>query len=262
MVTTLTDNLCRACGGSTGDDVATHEAKADPHPAYLLETDAAATYATAAAITAAVSAHSAASDPHPTYLTQAEADALYSGSGDGAAAVAAHVAAADPHPDYALESFAEDRTGWASYTDTALTSGAPLTLVASTPTDLPNNAGTTVETQLPSDVTEFFETVGSTIVFGSTTALLELQVELLVLPTTTAQWLDVWLEDGAGTEIARQTFSLVKGAVEHAVVWRAAVPGSANLVANGGTVRVESGDTPGLYDVRLLVARGHVTRTT
>lgn len=283
MTSSLT--VCQDCGGSTGETVADHEAKVDPHSQYLTETEANALYAAVAAITAAIDAHEAdAANPHSAagYLTSS-ALASYATSASVTAAIAAHAGTADAHPGYALDAevtaaiaahtastdnatdeFAEDRTGWAHYQDDTVTSGAPLTLAASTPTSLPNAADTVTDGELPSDITELYETTGSTIVVDAATDLLDVQIELVCDPTTTGQWLDVWIDDnaGAGNQLGRQTFSLIKGAVPHSIVYRLQLRGSAALVTNGGTVRVESADTPDLYDIRYLISRQHKTRTT
>lgn len=264
MGTTLTDNFCRSCGGSTGETVADHEAKADPHSQYLTQAEGDALYESSGGGSSAVAAHEAdTGDPHSAagYLKSADLSS-YATTAYVDGEISTHEGAADPHPNYALEAFTEDRTGWGHYLDTAVTSGAPLTLVASTPTDLPNAANTKIEGELPDDVTEFYETTGSTIVVGSIPDLLEVQVELTVEPTVVDQWLDVWIEDGAATVLGRQTFSLVKGAVAHSIVYRFALKGTTNLVANGGKVRVESADTPDIYDISYLISRKHKTRTT
>jgi hypothetical protein len=265
MVSTLTDNRCRACGGSTAADISTHEATPDPHPGYLLEVDAAATYATAAAIATAVSDHEALANPHPVYLTQAEGDAAYEPLGGGGASVAAHVAdAGDPHAaaGYTKTTFVEDRTGWGYYQNDTETSGAPLVLVAATPADLPNPADTTNENELPSDRTDFYETTGDTVTFGSVDELVEIEVQLTVEAVAATDWLDIWLEESGGTEHGRTTFALPKGTTPQTLVHRFAVAASALLVANGGTVRVESNDAVSVYDIRYLISRSHFTRTT
>lgn len=289
MATTLTDNFCRACGGSTGETVADHELKADPHPQYLTQTEGDALYADAAEIAAAVTAHEAdAGDPHAAagYLTAADVGSFateayadnavathaaapdphpnYALDSEVTTAISNHAAAADPHPNYALEAFTEDRTGWAHYQDDTVTAGSPTTLVASTPTSLPNAADTVTDGELPDGITEFYETTGSTIVVDAATDLLDVQIELVCDPTVTGQWLDIWIDDngGAGNAIGRQTFSLIKGATPHSIIYRLQLRGSAALVTNGGTVRVESGDTPDLYDIRYLISRQHLTRTT
>lgn len=53
------------------DAVRTHEGKADPHPQYTTDAEAAVIAA------AAVDDHEALVDPHPQYLTEAEGDARY-----------------------------------------------------------------------------------------------------------------------------------------------------------------------------------------
>ncbi|WP_295985255.1 hypothetical protein [uncultured Variovorax sp.] len=60
---------------SIGDALATHEAKADPHPQYATHAD--------------LTAHTADANPHPQYATDAD--------------LAAHVAAPNPHPQYATD---------------------------------------------------------------------------------------------------------------------------------------------------------------
>lgn len=47
-------------------------------------------------------------------------------------------------------------TGWASYNDDEYTSGSPFAVSATTDTIIPNNAATTVKTQKPIDVDEFY----------------------------------------------------------------------------------------------------------
>jgi phage-related tail fiber protein len=86
-----------AAEGATqlGAGVADHEAKADPHPQYMTaletglvlidhknESDPHPQYMTPAETTAAIGAHTAAPDPHPQYLTPAEADAKYAALGN------------------------------------------------------------------------------------------------------------------------------------------------------------------------------------
>ncbi|NVM80051.1 phage-related tail fiber protein [Duganella sp. SG902] len=107
------------------DQIAAHEAKADPHPQYLTKAEGDSAYDAAGAAAAAVAtagnglaAHLAAPDPHPQYLTKAEGDAAYDAAGAAAAALAgagdglaAHVAAANPHAQYQTK--AEATNAWA-----------------------------------------------------------------------------------------------------------------------------------------------------
>lgn len=78
-----------ATAQTVAQQIAAHEAKADPHPIYLTRAEADSFYdsiglaADAIATDAArLSTHVAAPDPHPQYLTQPEADALYAKLGN------------------------------------------------------------------------------------------------------------------------------------------------------------------------------------
>ncbi|MEG3913573.1 hypothetical protein QT979_08565, partial [Microcoleus sp. w2-18bC1] len=73
--------------------ITAHTSAADPHPAYLTQTEGDARYrqssvaltdsdipaaiARDSEVTAAITAHTSAADPHPAYLTQTEGDARY-----------------------------------------------------------------------------------------------------------------------------------------------------------------------------------------
>jgi hypothetical protein len=49
-------------------------------------------------------------------------------------------------------------TGWGVYNDTTYTTGSPFTVTAGAPKQaLPNNAGSKIETQLPTDVATFYD---------------------------------------------------------------------------------------------------------
>lgn len=260
MASTLIDGVCRGCGGSTGTTVDDHEAKADPHPQYLTQTEGDALYAGGGDAAAAVAAHVALGDPHAQYLLETAAAATYATPGDITTAVSAHEAAGDPHPDYATETFTEDRTGWAYYQDDTVTSGSPLTLVAATPTNLPNAADTLNESELPSDATELYD--GTVVTFRTLGELLEVQVEVTVEAVAATDWLDIWLEDSGANRFAQHVMALPKGTTAQRLTHRFAVQANAALVASGGTVRVESNDAVDLYDIRYRISRGHQFRTT
>lgn len=73
-------------------------------------------YVTAAYVLQQIAAHEAKADPHPQYLTKAEADAFYDSIGlaadaiqQDAARLSAHVAAADPHTQYLTKTEADAR---------------------------------------------------------------------------------------------------------------------------------------------------------
>ncbi|MDN4056342.1 phage tail protein [Massilia sp. YIM B02763] len=70
------------------DQIAAHEAKADPHPQYMTSDEA------TSMLGDALAAHLRAQDPHSQYWTGDEGQAAVDG------AMATHLAAADPHPQY------------------------------------------------------------------------------------------------------------------------------------------------------------------
>ena len=76
-----------------------------------------------------------------------------------------------------------DATGWGEYIDTTYTSGSPFQIVADTKVTLPNNAGTTRETEKPSDVTTFYDSANSKIT-GRAGDGLAFTIEFTCVPTT------------------------------------------------------------------------------
>jgi len=88
------NEIVDALNSSTSETLAEHEAAADPHPQYLLQTEG------ETIANAAVAAHNAVGDPHPQYLTPAEGNAAYDALGAAASAVSTHEGLTDPHPGY------------------------------------------------------------------------------------------------------------------------------------------------------------------
>ena len=96
--------------GDTLSPVSDHEAAADPHLGYALESalgTAAASNVEDFEPAGAVSTHEAALDPHPVYALESAlgtAAAQNVEAFEASGTVSSHEAAADPHPSYALES--------------------------------------------------------------------------------------------------------------------------------------------------------------
>ena len=159
-----------------------------------------------------------------------------------------------------LDVGANGAPGWASYNDTQYTSGSPLVLAANTDTPLPNNAGSVVNSQLPSDITSFWD--GSTIT-GRNGDNLDVQIYFKAESTVANQWLDVWIDIGGGVgELYRQTFSFPKGSgVERGIMYSLASSYTLNTwEANGGTVYVRSNGIANIYDIVFNFDRSHKAR--
>jgi len=171
------------------------------------------------------------------------------------------------HAD-ALESGAA-WSGWGSYADTQYPDDqTTFTVSQNTDTILPNNAGSSIETQLPTDITSFVETVnlGSyehSKILGRNGDGMDIMVYFKAVPSNTNQWMDVWLDMGGSIgQIYRQSFTFPKGSgIDRSVVY--ALPSLYNLStweANGATIYVSSNHSVDIYDINTNVDRTHKAR--
>lgn len=152
------------------------------------------------------------------------------------------------------------RTGWASYTDTQYSSGSPFNLTANTDTVLPNNAGTSVKTQIPTDVTDFYS---GGLITGREGDAIDIMIYFKAKPSAADQEIDVWIDIGGSVgELYRQTFSFPKGSgVERGILY--ALPSAYTLntwETNGGTVYIRSDAACEIYDINFNFDRTHKAR--
>lgn len=151
-------------------------------------------------------------------------------------------------------------TGWATYVDTTYTSGSPFSVSADTNTVLPNDAGTTIETQKPVDVATFYD---GSVITGRNGDNLDIMIYFKATPSAANQYLDMWVDiGGAVGELYRQTFSFPRGAgVERGILY--ALPSAYTLgtwEANGGTVYVRSNASLTLHSINFNFDRSHKAR--
>lgn len=153
------------------------------------------------------------------------------------------------------------QSGWASYVDTQYpNSGTAFTVSANTATALPNNAGTVVDSQKPSDITTFYD---GTVITGRDGDSLDAMLYFKAYPSHNNQSLDIWIDIGGTVgELYRQTFAFPKGAnTEKGILY--ALPSGytgATWQANGGTVYVESDFSFDAYDITYNFDRSHKAR--
>ena len=152
------------------------------------------------------------------------------------------------------------QTGWASYVDTQYTIGSPFTLTANTDTVLPNNAGTVIDSQKPSDITSFYN--GTTIT-GRNGDNLDIMIYFRAVPSAVNQWIEIWIDIGGTVgELYRQTFDFPRGSgVERGILY--ALPSAYTLntwEANGGTVYVRSNASVDIYSINFNFDRSHKAR--
>lgn len=160
-------------------------------------------------------------------------------------------------PSGVTKSYVDQKSGWATYVDTQYTDIVPFMLAPDIDTPLPNNAGSTISSQRPSDVNSFYN--GTTIT-GRNGDGLDVMVYFKVIPTVQNQWLDIWIDIGGSVgELYRYSNSFPRGAgVERGVIY--ALPSSYTLgtwEANGGTVFLRSNATASIYGVVYNFDRGH-----
>lgn len=167
-----------------------------------------------------------------------------------------------PYPDGSGVTHAEiyQLTGWGNYADTVYTSGSPLAVLADTDTLLPNNKGSAIETQLPSDITTYYD---GTVITGKAGDGISITVDMKIIPTNVATtYLECWIDIGGSVgELYRRIVSFPKG---NGIIrpFNFTVNGYAldTWEANGGTVHIRANGTCDVYDIRYVVAREHKAR--
>lgn len=153
------------------------------------------------------------------------------------------------------------RTGWASYIDTQYPNSAnAFTVTANTDTVLPNNAGTVVDSQKPTDITSFYD---GSVITGRDGDNLDIMIYFKAVPSNVSQTMDIWIDIGGSVgELYRQTFSFPKGAgIERGILY--ALPSAYTLntwQANGGTIYVRSDANLDVYAINFNFDRSHKAR--
>jgi len=151
-------------------------------------------------------------------------------------------------------------TGWGDYVDTAYTSGSPFLVLANTDTALPNNKGTAIETQKPTDVTTFYD--GSVITGRNGDAILA-TIDCTLLPTDVATtFVEVWFDIG-GTigPLYRRIISFPKGTgIERPLNYTVAAYTLGTWQTNGATVKIRANGSLSVYGIRYVITRTHKAR--
>lgn len=156
-------------------------------------------------------------------------------------------------------------TGWASYVDTTYTSGSPLTVSAGVVTKLPNNAGTIVDSQKPSDITAFYDSTTQKIL-GRNGDGLGISLFFFAVPSAANQSIDMYIDITGGTgtpaslaKLYRQTFPFPKGAgTARGILFDVTSAYTLNTWdTNGGDVYVESASDFDVYGMIFNFVRTH-----
>jgi len=128
-------------------------------------------------------------------------------------------------------------TGWASYVDTAYTSGSPFSVLAGVTAALPNNAGNIIDSQKPLDVPTFYD---GTSITGRNGDSLDLQIYFRCLPANINGELDIWIDIGGSVGVLYLQTFFFRAASEKGIMY--ALPSAYTLntwQTNGGRVYVK-----------------------
>lgn len=153
-----------------------------------------------------------------------------------------------------------DESGWAAYNDTQYTVGSPLSISSGTTVTLPNNSGTSVKTQLPIGVTDFYNSATSKITPANNGDYYQISVLFKAKSTVSNDYFDISIDvGGAIGQIFKQTLVLVKGAnTEQSFKYEVGAYAAATFLANGGLVKITSvNGTLSVYDIIFQVNRTH-----
>lgn len=155
-------------------------------------------------------------------------------------------------------------TGWAVYNDGAFTTGSPFSVGSGSKVTLPNNSATSIESQLPTDVSTFYNSTDS-LITGRNGDGVSITIEFSVRPTTAASNVRVRTTidiGGAVGEIYPYEFQMTKGQnVEHYFLEVINGYTLGTWEANGGKVKVEAINGPiEIYTIRYVVTRTHKAR--
>lgn len=153
--------------------------------------------------------------------------------------------------------------GWADYSDTTTyTEGSPLALAANTDTRLVINANNKITSQMPPDVTAFYDEEND-VITGRNGDGIGITVEFKAKPSSagTTQ-LEVWFDiGGAVGELYRRIVTFPKGnGVERSVNFTVLGYTLGTWEANGAQIFVRANGTCDVYTPRVLITRTHKAR--
>lgn len=148
-------------------------------------------------------------------------------------------------------------TGWGQYADTQYTSGSPFSITADIDTLLPNNKGSVLEGQKPSDVITFYD---GTVITGRNGDGIGITLDCKAIPTNVSTtYIEFWFDIGGSVgELYRRIISFPKGnGVVRPINFTVIGYTLDTWEANGATPYVRANGTADLYDIRYVITRTH-----
>lgn len=151
-------------------------------------------------------------------------------------------------------------TGWAQYSDTQYTVGAPFSVDANVDTLLPNNAGNVIDSQKPSDVTTFYD--GSKVLGRNGDGIL-ITVNAIFTPTSAGTSdAEIWFDIGGSIgQIYKRILTFPKGSgVERFINFSVSGYTLGTWEANGATAYVRANGTMTIHAIDYIITRTHKAR--
>lgn len=149
------------------------------------------------------------------------------------------------------------KLGWASYQDTAYTSGSPFSLLDGIKTTCPNNSGTVINTYIPTGVTSFYN--NGTLKLTPTTIGdgYHFTIRFIAIPSAINMHMSFGIDIGGGTDIFQKTITLPRGAgVANPVSVDVQGYSLTTFVTNGGFVKLTAfGGNCSIYGVEFQIHR-------
>jgi hypothetical protein len=158
------------------------------------------------------------------------------------------------------------RTGWGNYSDTQYTDVSPLPVLADTDTVLPNNKGSVIESQKPTDVSTFYD---GSVITGRNGDDIIISIDFFITPTNVNTTLcEVWLDITGGTGVPanlanlyRREFSFAKGVDEERKVSFSQSGYTLNTwEANGAVVKIRTNGAATIHGASYIIKRTHKAR--
>ena len=151
-------------------------------------------------------------------------------------------------------------TGWASYSDGLYTLASPLSIAPGVTVTVTNNAATSIKSQLPVGVTDFYNSATSKITPGSVGDGYGISIRFKAKSTSSSDFFDFGIDIG-GTQgvIFKQTRTFIKGAnTEVGFDISINAFSLATFIANGGLVKITAGNgTMSVYSIVYDIFRTH-----
>jgi len=162
---------------------------------------------------------------------------------------------------YPQKIYVDNKTGWAVYQDTAYTIGSPFTILTGVTSTLPNNAGTVINTQIPTGVTSYYDNATNKITPANNGDYYTTTIRFKATTTApTAGYFDFGIDIGGALGVQfKETKIFAKGAgIEHNFSVVVPMYSGATFIANGGLVKITSGNgNMSVYDINYHVDLVH-----